>query len=162
MGALIKDTTTHFVLVQLNMRFGEADAFREMVALQKEFQIFSPKHSLRESFALLGIAPSDWLERERWYGFLDHLNTYKSDKPGLNGHDRIVKVRQDHLGSKNPLPVFFVCHSAKKDPRVFIKISKPIVFSPQMYLTISIPTMSGREARKEIAEKVRKRRKGGR
>jgi hypothetical protein len=159
MGLLIKDTTTFLVLVHLNTRFGEGDALREMVALQKEFQIFSSKHSLRYSFALLNIAPSDWSERERWYKFLDLLNTYESDKSGLNGHDRIVNVLRGNLGSKDPLPVFFVCHPAKKNQRIFVKIDKPVVFSPQKYLTISIPTASGRETREEIALKVRRRRK---
>ena len=46
MGALIKDSTTLDILVQLNKRF-DADALHEMVVLQKEFGVFSSRHTLR-------------------------------------------------------------------------------------------------------------------
>ena len=94
MGRAISDSTTSEVLVRLNRRF-EPDELREMVVLQKEFKIFSSKHTLRQSFALLGIVPADRSERERWYRFLDKLYTYKSDLQGVNGHDRVVKALAD-------------------------------------------------------------------
>jgi hypothetical protein len=59
MGIAINDSTTLDILVQLNKRF-EPEGLTEMIALQKEFQIFSAKHSLQSSFALLGIVPVDW------------------------------------------------------------------------------------------------------
>ena len=64
MGLVIQDSTTLDVLSKLNRRFGPDD-ITEMVALQKEFRIFSSDHPLEESFKLLGIVPCDRLERER-------------------------------------------------------------------------------------------------
>ena len=54
MGARIKDSTTLDILVQLNKRF-DVEMVSEMAALQNEFKVFSGKHSLRQSFALLGL-----------------------------------------------------------------------------------------------------------
>jgi hypothetical protein len=159
MGMMIQDTTTLEVLVLLNNRFGSGDAIEEMVGLQKEFEIFSSKHSLRHAFSLLNIVPLERSERKRWFEFLDRLKTYKSDKPPLSGHHRVVQAIRDDLESKNPLPIFFAVHSAKKDPRITVKTSKPIIFSLHKYVTISIPTVPGRVARKQIARKVRARRK---
>ena len=69
MGALIKDSTTLDILVQLNKRF-DADALHEMVRAER-IRRFSSKHTLNHSFAVLGIVPADWSERKRWYKFLD-------------------------------------------------------------------------------------------
>jgi len=62
MGAMIKDSTTLEILVQLNKRF-DTESLPEMIELQKEFSVFSNKRSLRQAFALLGIVPTDWSER---------------------------------------------------------------------------------------------------
>src|ERR1700679_1066346 len=96
MGMAIKDSTTLDILVQLNRRF-EPEGLTELVALQIEFQVFSAKHGLKSSFALLGIVPQDWSERRRWYRFLDLLKTYPSDLAGVSGHDRIIKAFVDDL-----------------------------------------------------------------
>lgn len=157
MGAMIKDSTTLDVLVQLNRRF-DADALGEMVALQKEFDVFSAKHSLRQSFALLGIVPVEWSERKRWYRFLDHLKTYKSDLSGVDGHDRVVKAFKDNLESTQPLPVSITCHSAADDPRVTVSQGRPVVFSVETHVILSIPTTPGREARKQAAGAAKERR----
>ncbi|HEX3115529.1 MAG TPA: hypothetical protein VHQ48_08625 [Bradyrhizobium sp.] len=157
MGALIKDSTTLDILVQLNKRF-DADALHEMVALQKEFKIFSNNHTLQQSFAVLGIVPADWSERKRWYKFLDHLKTYSSDLKDVNGHDRVVKAFKDDLGSEHPLPVSIVCHAAKDDPRVTVSKGRPVIFSVDTHVIISIPTTPGREARQQAAEMAKQRR----
>src|SRR5882762_10481526 len=143
MGDLIKDSTTLDILVQLNKRF-DSDALPEMVSLQKEFKVFSPKHSLQQSFALLGIVPSDWSERKRWYKFLEHLKTYPSDLSKLNGHDRVVKAFKDGLEKAQPIPMVIQCHSAAEDPKVTVTEGRPIVFSVQTHSIISIPTTPGR------------------
>src|SRR5882757_7671559 len=119
MGALLKDITTVDVLVQLNKRF-VGDALPEMLALQKEFLVFSPEHSLQQSFALLGIVPSDWPERKRWYNFLEHLKTYPSDLAEVNGHDRVVKAFKDGLETAQPIPMVIQCHAASEDPKVTV------------------------------------------
>jgi len=157
-GSLIKDSTTSSVLDQLNKRF-EPDELTEMVALQKEFKIFSAKHSLRQSFALLGIVPADQAERKRWYRFLDEqLGTYKSDLANVNGHDRVVKAVKDGLGAAQPLPVFFRVHLASEDPRVIVTRGPAVIFSFATYSIVSIPTTPASLARQQGAEAAKKRR----
>ncbi|WP_246739239.1 MULTISPECIES: hypothetical protein [Bradyrhizobium] len=157
MGMMIKDSTTLDILVQLNRRF-EAEALHEMVELQREFGVFSLQHGLQQSFALLGIVPQDWTERRRWYRFLEHLRTYPSDLAGVNGHDRVIRAFKDDLECEKPLPVSIVCHSAAQDPRVTVAHGRPVVFSLETHVIVSIPTTPGREARQNLAEEARNRR----
>jgi hypothetical protein len=158
MGALMKDSTTLDILVRLNRRFEAGDAICEMVALQREFNVFSQSHSLQHSFALLGLVPIDWSERKRWYKFLDYLRTYESDLPGVNGHDRVIKAIADDLASEDPIPVTIKCHSAAEDPRVFVFRGMPIIFSLDEHVVISIPTTPGRTARQQAAAAAQQRR----
>jgi hypothetical protein len=158
MGAMIQDNTTYEILVQLNSRLGPGDAIAEMVALQREFNVFSPKHSLRESFSLLNIVPADRSEKRRWLNFLDHLETYDSDRARMNGHDRIVTALRSNLQSAHPLPVCFKAHSAKADPRVTVTKGTPLIFSEEEYVVISIPTTPRRQAREQAAQRARARR----
>src|SRR5262249_43968450 len=143
--------------VRLNRRF-EPDELREMVVLQKEFKIFSSKHTLRQSFALLGIVPADRSERERWYRFLDKLYTYKSDLQGVNGHDRVVKALADAFEAAQPSPVYFIVHQASEDDRIVVTSGRPIIFSLVNYSIVSIPTTPSRVARERAATTARKRR----
>src|SRR5690242_13158517 len=96
MGMAIEDDTTLDVLGRLNRRFGPS-VIRDMVQLQKEFDIFSLDHPLEDSFRLLGIEPHDRIERDRWYRFLDKLRGYKSDVPGLNGYQRVIAAFEQSL-----------------------------------------------------------------
>jgi hypothetical protein len=139
MGDFLKDRTTQDIITQLNARF-DSGALAEMVELQREFEIFSTRRSLRQSFALLGIVPADRLERLRWYKFLDFLKTYPSDLDKVNGHDRILRAYQGGLEGKKPMPVSIVCHSSKDDKRVMVSEGPPTVFSPETHVVISIPT----------------------
>ena len=151
MGAMIKDSTTLEILVQLNKRF-DKDSLPEMIELQKEFAVFSSKRSLQQAFALLGIVPTDWSERRRWYKFLDHLKKYPSDLPKINGHDRVIKAFRDGLAAEKPIPISIKCHSAAEDPRVTVAKGRPVVFTIETHLIVSIPTTPGREVRKQAAE----------
>jgi len=157
MGSMIKDSTTLEILVQLNKRF-DAESLPEMVELQKEFGVFSSKHSLQHSFALLGIVPTDWSERKRWYKFLEYLKTYPSDLTNVNGHDRVIKAFKDGLEIEKPIPISIKCHSAVEDSRVFTEEGRPVVFTLERHLIVSIPTTPGREIRKQAAEVAKKRR----
>ncbi|HLL29270.1 MAG TPA: hypothetical protein VKT73_16655 [Xanthobacteraceae bacterium] len=159
MGGFVLDSTALSILVQINARFGMGDPIQEMVALQKEFRIFSNKHSLRSSFALLHIAPPPGKERQRWFRYLQQLRTYPSDKRGVNGADRIVQTIQHNLEASHPLPMRLTVHPAKQNRAVTIKIERPIVFSKQKYVVVSVPTAGGREVREEIARHVRARRR---
>jgi hypothetical protein len=154
---MIKDSTTLDIVVQLNKRF-DSDALAEMVELQREFGVFSLQHSLQQSFALLGIVPADWSERRRWYKFLDYLKTYASDMNNVNGHDRVIRAFKDNLESEKPLPVSIVCHSAADEPKVTVSEGRPVIFSLDSHVMVSIPTTPGREARKQAAEAARARR----
>jgi len=59
MGAMVGDSATRDVIAQINARFEDGDAIQEMVALQKEFKIFSRDHSLYDSWLLLNIKRSE-------------------------------------------------------------------------------------------------------
>jgi hypothetical protein len=157
MGIAINDSTTLDILVQLNKRF-EPEGLTELVALQKEFKVFSAQHGLQSSFALLGIVPRDWSERKRWYHFLEQLKTYPSDLANVSGHDRIIKAFMDDLGTKEPLPLSFRCHKAADDPRVTVSTGLPIIFSLDTYVIVSIPTTPGRVARQQAAAIAKQRR----
>lgn len=157
MGAMIKDSTTLEILVQLNKRF-DTESLPEMIELQKEFEVFSNKRSLQQAFALLGIVPTDWSERKRWYKFLDYLKTYPSDLPDVNGHDRVMQAFEDGLSIEKPIPISIKCHSAADDPRVTVAKGRPVVFTLETHLIVSIPTTPGREVRKQAAEAAKKRR----
>jgi hypothetical protein len=163
MGRLIHDSTTLDILAQLNKRFGP-DEIDEMVALQKEFAIFSAQHTLEHSFALLGIVPCEKSERYRWDRFLNHLKDYKSDLPNVNGYNRIRKAFEDalkavtHFPPMPPLPVFVNVHAMAEDDRVTVTEGYPLIFSVQPYVILSIPTKPGRVARQEAADAAKKRR----
>lgn len=158
MGGMIEDSSTTHVLHQLNTRFGAGDPITEMAALHKQFQVFSPTNHLKHTYALLNIAPTDPRERQRWFAFLDHLKTYPSDMPGVNGHDRVVKAYQDNLESAKPLPVYTTVHAAKDDPKVLVTTDRPVVFIPEDHIVISIPTMPAGQARAAAARIARDRR----
>lgn len=146
MGARIRDTYVHTNLCQLNLRFGPDGPIEEMVALQREFNIFSEQHSLEHAFGLLNIGPQqDWEQRQGWYAYLSQdLGNYPSDRPGVNSHDRIVGVLKENLESKNPLPVYFTCHeSIPPNLGVFVTDAPP-AFTRVSYLTISLPTVPRR------------------
>jgi type III secretory pathway lipoprotein EscJ len=158
MGRMIHDSTTSDVLGQLNDRFGP-DELAEMIALQNEFKIFSDKHTLRQSFALLGIVPADPLERKRWYRFLDEqLPTYPSDVTGVYGDARVVKAFRDALGGAHPLPVFFTVHLKSDDPRVTVAPGHPVVFSLVTYSVVSIPIVPAALAKQQAADAAKTRR----
>jgi hypothetical protein len=161
MGGFVKDSTALSILVQINARFGAGEPIEEMVALQKEFKIFSNKHTLRSSFALLHIAPPPGKERQRWYRYLQELRKYPSDKRGVNGHDRIVQAIEGNLESAKPLPMRLIVHAAKENPAVTVSMATPIVFSKQKYVVVSVPTAAGRDVRQDIAREVRARRATG-
>ena len=98
------------------------------------------------------VEPLDYSE------FLDHLKTYASDLPNVNGHDRVVKAFKDDLEAENPLPISIRCHSAAEEPEVTVANGRPVVFSLDTHVIVSIPTTPGREVRRQAAEAAKKRR----
>jgi hypothetical protein len=141
MGALVGDSATGDVIAQINARFEAGDAIREMGALQKEFNIFSPDHSLYDSWLLLNIKASDPRERKRWRDWAEDYMKKKvsSDLEGVNGHDRLVMAYQENLESKRPLPMFYKQHLAKEDPRVLVFKGQGPLYSVVEHIVTSIP-----------------------
>ena len=87
MGGFVSDNYVSGLLDQLNLRFAPGDAIKEMVALQKEFNVFSEDHALWESFALLNIGRMEsWRDRRGWYRYLTSLRDAPSDRKGVKAH----------------------------------------------------------------------------
>jgi hypothetical protein len=142
MGGLVKrQSTPGEVLHKVNSRFAPGEPLQEMVQIQKEFQVFSPKISLQQACRILGLGPTDHAERALYYKYLDRLKRVPSDVPGVNGHDRIVKARQENLESSSPLPMHNKTHLAADDKRVTVSRGKPHPHEDQEYLIVSIPTI---------------------
>jgi hypothetical protein len=142
MGEQVKQQKTPGeVLHQLNTRFAPGEPLKEMIQIQKESQAFSPKNSLQQTHRLLNIAPSDHGDRQLYYKYLDRLKRVPSDLPGVNGHDRIIKARQENLESSTPLPMFTKTHRQADDKRVTVTRGKPIPHEDQEYMIISTPAV---------------------
>jgi len=140
MGALVEDETTRTNLHRISTRFGAGDAITEMVALQKQFGLFGPTTSLKDTFTLLDIAPDGAAERKRWFSYLDkELKQFPSDIGGMSGHDRMVKAFRDNLESSAPKPMHATGHLMDDDPRVVIRADRPVVYIPVDHIVISFP-----------------------
>lgn len=140
MGKLVSDSATRDVIAQINARFEAGEAIREMAALQKEFKIFSPNHSLYDSWLVLNIKASDPRERARWkYWAENYVKKVPSDLEGMNGHDRLVRAYQENLELLRPLPMHYTQHLAKEDPRVLVSRGKGPLFSVVDHIITSIP-----------------------
>ena len=147
MGGLLRRAgAPNDILCILNARFGPGDPLREMVAVHKEFNVFSGNYTLRQSYRLLHLVPSDHGERRLFYRFLDQLKNHPSDQDGVNGHDRIVKARRENLESRSPLPIYTKTHRARDDNRVVVTQGQPIAHEDQVYLIISTPILLPGEA----------------
>jgi len=146
MGAFVRDGYVPNVQDQLNRRFIE-DALSEMVALQKEFKLFSSQHSLQSSFKLLGIAPVEEQDRHGFYRYLKLLKRTGSKVNGKssrkNGHDQIVASLQENLEGNRPSPVRFDYHpSGGQRGEVLITSGPALSFSSKTFLNISVPTIA--------------------
>jgi hypothetical protein len=139
MGMMVSDSATRDVVAQINARFEAGEAIQEMVALQREFKIFSPEHSLYDSWLLLNIKASDPRERGRWRSWADYIRTVPSDLEGVNGHDRLVRAYQENLESSQPLPMHYTQHLAAEDPRVLVFTGRGPLFSVLHHVITSIP-----------------------
>jgi hypothetical protein len=115
----------------------------EMVALQKEFQIFKVGRLFAESARLLGLGGLyNNTAKNRWITLLTDLPGYESDKPGENGDQRVVNALIANLAAEQPLPCFMRAHDSRVggDRRVIVDVhSRPLFYLEQPYLTISLP-----------------------
>jgi hypothetical protein len=146
MGSYVSHSCTIDLIAQKNNRFAAGDAIREMVALQREFKIFTAQHSLYSSFTLLNIKASNPSEQAGWRNFLDLIRTYSSDREGVNGHDRWVQAYQENLEiepESNVLPMHVTVHS-NEDPKVRVYTEKPTILIPDDHVIVSIPVIARR------------------
>jgi hypothetical protein len=124
MGMLVADKLVPVIQSELNLRFASGDPLKEMIALHKEFGIFSESHSLVSAAALLNIAPQDAKERRGWFKFL----------------------RNSNLESKGAKPVFFTWHPSTQNPGVTVVTDAAFSFSSRKYLIVSAPVAKSRPA----------------
>ncbi len=139
MGAYIHDVAVPEVQTELNNRFAPGHPLEEMIAIQKEFDIFSHRHSLAQISSLLNIAPLDPSQRKGWFKYLGHLKRVPSDEKDVNAHDRVVTALKHNLESKNPMPVFFTWHPETEQPELTVSRGNALVFSTTKYIMISAP-----------------------
>jgi hypothetical protein len=140
MGAFVRrPQAAHEVRYQLNSRFAPGDPLNEMVAHQAQFNIFHQNNSLEQIYKLLGVGPTDAIDRGRFFRFLDHLRTVPSDTPGENGHDRIVRARRENLEHATPLPMYTTSHRSADNPAVTVTNGYPVPHDHSEYVIISIP-----------------------
>ncbi len=137
MGALVEDPHVPGIQTLLNDRFAPGDPIKEMVALQKEFKVFQPTHSLRSIARLINVVPSDSKARASWLKYIGHLKDVPSETNGVSAHDRILSALKENLESKTCLPVWFGWHPGTK--LTVTHNDQPLVFSKTRYLRISVP-----------------------
>lgn len=139
MGMLVADKVVPVIQSELNLRFASGDPLKEMVALHKEFGVFSAKHSLVSAAALLNIAPQDSQDRRGWFKFLGNLKRVSSDVQSQNGHDRVIAAIKSNLESKTPRPMFFTWHSSTQNSGVTVTTDAAFSFSSRKYVIVSAP-----------------------
>jgi hypothetical protein len=137
---VIRPQTPHEVLCQLNCRFAPGPALQEMVANHNQFKVFAANNSLAQIYKLLNIGPAHHDERALYFQYLDFLRTVPSDRPRVNGHDRIIQARRENLESASPLPMYTQIHSAAVEPRVTVTQGQPLPHDTLTYIIISTPT----------------------
>jgi hypothetical protein len=152
MGAFMKEHDIYVGSLQekLNLRFapnlgaGGNTGLQEMIALQKEFEIFKEGRKFETSMAVLNVTGSASSEvKDRFHRYLASLRRAKSNVGRLNGDAAIVKAIAANLNSKKPLPVYFELHdltSSAESNRVLITDrARPLFYMKQDYLVISLP-----------------------
>src|SRR4051794_21353422 len=115
MGGFVKDSTAGDVFHDWNSRFRDDIPLQEMVALHREFGLFSGKYTLRQALRVLNVVPREHGERKGWLTFLDYVRRYPSDQEKVNGHDRIMRTYKTNLESRSPVPVHVTTHRADDD-----------------------------------------------
>ncbi len=170
MGRMMKEDDIYIgnLFDFLNLRFAPSQGpgpdnfggINEMAALQKEFHIFAPDRSFRDSAAIMNLG-GFWnaRARNRWYRLLADLKNYEFNQPGVNGNDAIVAALIKNLELARPRPVYFKAHDSRiaGERRVFVDRDRQSLFYiDQNFLTISLPMRprpAPKQARKTPAKK---------
>lgn len=170
MGYFMKhnDILIGSMLDQLNLRFappqGQEKTYggiEEMVALQKEFQIFKKGRTFKTSVAVLNLAAYNNDARNHWHDLLGNLDDHKSNRGKLNGDEAIVDALVKNLAAKKPLPVYFTSHDMRapgpESKKVLItEKGRPVFYIERDYLVISLPMKpwDGTEPKAKAAKKA--------
>lgn len=153
MGVFMKEHDVYVGSLQemLNLRFAPSlgtgelhGGLDEMVALQKEFEIFRAGRSFEKSIAALNLTGFSNAEtKNRFHRYLGSLRKVKSNVAGKSGDAAMVEALIANLAAKKPLPVYFELHdlTATKDGnRVLITPKgRPLFYMKQNYMIISLP-----------------------
>lgn len=153
MGVFMKEHDVNIGSFQesVNRRFapslgvkGHLGGLDEMVALQKEFDIFKEGRPFGASLTVLGMGSAlDPEAQRRFQRYLASLRKTKSNVAGKNGDAAIVAALTQNLTSKKPLPVHFVLHdsstSADQNRVLITAKARPVFYIAQDYLVISLP-----------------------
>ena len=171
MGWFMKEHDIYIgsMLDELNLRFAPAQGkgthhggIEEMVALQKEFEIFKKGRSFKTSVAALNLGARNNEVKNRWYNLVGALSSHDSNRSKQNGDVAIVNALVKNLASKSPLHVYFISHDmrgVKANAQVKItEKSRPVHYLEQDYLTISLPMQSVQAANAARQAKVAEKR----
>jgi hypothetical protein len=158
MGDMLRDPATAHVIYQLNIRFGPGDAIREMVAVHREFGVFSERSSLRQGYRAVHIVPEDSADRRKWFRYLDSLKDYTSDQAGVSGHDRWLNAIRENLESTQPTPMHTRTHLSRDEPRLMITRGRAVPHENQEYIIVSVPTIPSGEATRPTVTAARAKR----
>jgi hypothetical protein len=139
MGGFVAHQSVPIVTNVLNERFAPGDPLDEMVALQKEFGLFSLQHPLARASALLNIAPTNPADRQGWFKYLDYLKSIGSEDKAVNGHDRIITAIKQNLEAKKPMPMYFTWHPGRAEPIVTVRNGQPYIFSSTEFVIVEAP-----------------------
>ncbi len=155
MGLVIEPHEIYFgsFFERFNMRFGPAmpggqsvwhsGGIPEIVALQKEFEIFREGRSFMQSAALLGLTgPYSGPANDRWLEYLLKLPRMQSDNDGVNGDQRIVRAIVANLQRDPVLPCYMRAYDGRtREPGLVVVADEHPVFYLESvtFLTISLP-----------------------
>jgi hypothetical protein len=120
------------------------DGIDELKSLQHAFDIFSDRHSLADSFAVLGLG-GFWNPelKNKFYRYLESLARERFAMNGVDtgeaGDRGIAAALKKNFELDVPYPVYFTTHKSDDDPRVLASYGKPLVYMEDDYLIISLP-----------------------
>lgn len=138
---------------RFNIRFGppmparpsvwHAGGIVEVAALQREFEIFREGRRFLESAALLGLGGlAGGPAKDRWLEYLGRLPEMRSDRPDVQGDQRIVRAIVENLRQDRPLPCFMQAYDGRtREPGlVLVAEQRPVFYLESVtFLTISLP-----------------------
>jgi hypothetical protein len=139
MGKLVQDVVVPVIQAELNRRFGPGEPIAEMIALHREFAIFSGGRTLVGIATLLNLVQEDANDRRGWLKFLNNLRRAGSDVDGQSGHDRVISAIKGNLEGKGTKPIFFTFHPLSVNKGVTVTTDAAFSFSSRKYLIISAP-----------------------